>query len=331
MRATASVKIADIVAARTPDWQSLERDIAWLRETRGNRLDPSRVADFARRYRAACSDLALAAGMRFPAGTVEYLQQLVADAHTQLYRTESFSILAWLRSLLVDVPARTLAEPCTWVAALVFTLLFVGGMAAALVRPGFATEVVGDAALATFEAMYAEPPGSGGATADRATMAGFYVFNNAGIGLRCFAGGILFGVGSLLVLAFNGLFLGTVFGHMLGSPMADHFGEFVTAHAPFELTAIVLSAAAGLRLGWSLLDTRGWTRWESLRLTAPMALETAGLATVLFLLASYIEAFVSASALGHGLKIAVSLGSSLVLAAYFATAAFARREASRAC
>lgn len=326
MRAEAPIKIADIIAARAPDWQALEKDVAWLRETRGRRLEPDRVAAFARRYRAACSDLALAEGMRFPTGTVEYLQQLVADAHTQLYRTESFSILAWLRRLLVEVPRRTLADSCTWIAAAVFAVLFLGGMGAARLRPVFAAEVVGDAALASFEAMYADPPGSGGFTNGRATMAGYYVFNNAGIGLKCFAAGILFGVGSLLVLAFNGLFLGTVFGHMLGSPVADHFGEFVTAHAAFELTAIVLSAAAGLRLGWSLVDTRGWARGESLRRTAPVALETAGLATVLFILAAYIEAFVSSSAAGHGLKALVCGGSSLVLAVYFGTAAFAGRE-----
>ena len=312
------MKVADIIAARTTEWQALEQDVAWLRGTRSRGLDPDRVAAFARRYRAACSDLALATGMRFPDGTVEYLQQLVADAHTQLYRIESFSIVAWLRSILLDVPRRTIGDPCTWIAAAVFVTLFGGGMMAAWVRPGFAAEVVGDAALATFESMYAERPGTGAFTAGRAAMAGFYVFNNAGIGLRCFTGGILFGLGSLVVLAFNGIFLGTVFGHMLASTAGDHFGEFVTAHAPYELTAIVLSAAAGLRLGWSLVDTRGWGRWESLRQTAPAALGTAGLATVLFILAAYIEAFISPSTLPRSAKVAVACVSGLALAGWFA-------------
>lgn len=311
------MRAADVIAARTPEWQSLEEDIAWLRAARGRRLDPVRVADFARRYRAACSDLALATGLRFPAGTTEYLQQLVADAHTQLYRIESFSILAWLRSLLVDVPRRTITDPCTWIAAAVFWGLFGGGIVATWLRPEFAVEVVGDAILANCEAMYAERPGSGGFTSARAGMAGFYVFNNAGIGLKCFAGGILFGIGSLVVLAFNGLGLGTVFGHMLASPVADHFGEFVTAHGPFELTAIVLSAAAGLRLGWALVDTRGWSRWESLRRTAPEALATAGLATVLFFLAAFIEAFVSPATIPWSAKAAVAIGSTLLMVVYF--------------
>jgi len=321
------MKPADVIAARTPDWQALEQDVSWLRSARGRGLDPARAAAFARRYRAACSDLALAIGMRFPAETTDYLQQLVADAHTQLYRIESFSLLAWLRSLLVDVPRRTMADPCTWIAAAVFIALFGGGLVAAWLRPTFAVEVVGDGPLANFEAMYAERPDSGGFTSARAAMTGFYVFNNAGIGLRCFAGGILFGIGSLVILAMNGLTLGTVFGHMLNSPVADHFGEFVTAHAPLELTAIVLSAAAGLRLGWALVDTRGWSRWESLRRTAPEALGTAGLATVLFFLAAFVEGFISPSPLPWSTKAAVSLMSFVLLAGYFvAGCGLARRR-----
>lgn len=314
------MKAADVIAVRTPEWQALEQDVSWLRNSRGRRLDPVRVAAFARRYRAACSDLALSIGMRFPAGATEYLQQLVADAHTQLYRIESFSIVAWLRSLFVDVPRRTVADPCTWIAAAVFVSIFGGGVVAAWLRPEFAVEVVGDGPLANFESMYSERPGSDNFMSSRAAMTGFYVFNNAGIGLRCFAGGIFFGIGSLIILAVNGLTLGTVFGHMLASPVADHFGEFVTAHAPLELIAIVLSAAAGLRLGWALVDTRGWSRQESLRRTAPEALGTAGLATVLFFLAAFIEGFLSPAPLPWSGKAAVAVLSVLVLAAFFAAA-----------
>jgi uncharacterized membrane protein SpoIIM required for sporulation len=149
-------------------------------------------------------------------------------------------------------------------------------------------------------------------------MAGFYVFNNAGIGPRCFAGGVLCGVGSLVVLAFNALFLGTIFGHMLVAPQAGNFTDFVTAHAPFELTAVVISAAAGLRLGWSILDTQGRSRMAALRHSAAEALEVAGLATVLFILAAFIEGFVSPSALPYEVKVTVALFTAALLVGYFA-------------
>ncbi len=318
------MKAADVVANRSGDWRKLEEHIGWLRSTPARQREPARVVEFARVYRDTCSDLALAISMQFPTGTVDYLQQLVADAHTELYRTESFSVLAWLRDLFVGVPRRTLGDPCTWIAAAVFGVLFFGSIAAAFNRPDFAASVVGDAALANFEAMYADRPDSDDFANSRAAMTGFYVFNNAGIGLRCFAGGILLGVGSLVVLAFNGLFLGTVFGHMLGSPQADNFSEFVIAHAPFELTAIVLSAAAGLRLGWSLIDTDGWGRWESLRRTAPQTLAAAGLATILFILAAFIEGFVSPAEIGRGPKIAVACICLALLAGYFFVPAWSR-------
>lgn len=312
---------ARIIAERSPEWWQLEQDVAWLRSARGRRLDPRRVADFARRYRAACSDLGLATGMRFPAPTVDYLQQLVADAHTQLYRIESFTLVGWLRSLLLDVPRRAVTDPCTWIAVAVFAGTLLAGLAAALLRTGFAAEVLGEAGLANLERMYAEPPRSGGFTEERAGMAGFYVFNNAGIGLKCFAYGVLAGVGSLVVLAFNGLMIGTAFGHMLSSPSRDNFTEFVMAHGPFELTAIALSAGAGLRLGWSLIDTRGYARWESLRRSAAEALGTAGLATVLFFLAAFIEGFISPSPLPRWAKALVALATGLLLLGFATVAA----------
>ena len=173
--------------------------------------------------------------------------------------------------------------------------------------------------------MYSKPPSSFGDDAQRSTMTGFYVLNNAGIGLRAFAGGILGGVGSLLILGSNALTLGAIFGHMFTSPQRANFVEFVTAHGPFELTAVVLSAAAGLRLGWALLDTRGWSRLESLRRTAPEALSTAGLATVLFILAAFIEGFVSPSTLPYRTKAAVAVGTAAILVVYLLLPLFMAR------
>ena len=309
--------VEEMVAAHLAEWQALEADVAWLRRPSISRRDPHRILDFSRRYRAACSDLALATAQRFPAETTGYLHQLVADAHSQLYRTESFSLLDWVRSLVVVVPHRVVTDPCFWIALGLFWSLFLGAGAATVLRPSYAVDLVGASTLATMEEMYSRPVSENSNDLQRSTMTGFYVFNNAGIGLRAFAGGILGGVGSLVILAFNAIHLGAVFGHMLTSPQRANFVEFVTAHGPFELTAVVLSAAAGLRLGWALLDTRGWSRLESLQRTAPEALATAGLATVLFILAAFIEGFVSPSTLPYATKAGVAVVTAAALGFYF--------------
>lgn len=319
------MSVARLIEERAEDWRMLAKDVAWLRRAAGTRSDPQRITEFARRYRAACSDLAVASALRFPPEIREELQQLVGAAHTQLYQIESFSLVAWFRGLAVAIPRRIVLEPCFWIALAVFCGIFVGSLAAAAGRPGFAAQVVGEETLATMEEMYSQKPSLQADADSRSVMTGFYVFNNAGIGLRCFAGGILCGVGSLLVLAFNGLFLGTVFGHMLVSPQAANFTEFVTAHAPFELTAVVLAATAGLRLGWSMLDSRGLGRMVALRRAAPEALQIAGLATVLFVLAAFIEGFVSPAELPYEAKAATAILTAMLLLAYFVLPFLSRR------
>jgi uncharacterized membrane protein SpoIIM required for sporulation len=101
----------------------------------------------------------------------------------------------------------------------------------------------------------------------------------------------------------------------------------VTAHGPFELTAIILSAAAGLRLGISWLSTGGLTRTSSLikagRDTLPIALA----ATVMFVIAASIEGFISPTPEEYlpwwakGLVAVVSCGA---LAFYFVVLGYPR-------
>ena len=103
---------------------------------------------------------------------------------------------------------------------------------------------------------------------------------------------------------------------MATSPSAGNFYEFVTAHGPFELTAIVLSGAAGLRLGWGLVETQGQTRLASLRREAANALPIVGAASVLFVLAAFLEGFVSASPLPYAAKAAIAIASAALLLCY---------------
>src|SRR3546814_5030348 len=68
-----------------------------------------------------------------------------------------------------------------------------------------------------------------------------------------FAGGLLAGVGSLLVLVFNGVMFGTVAAHLQGIGHGGPFWRFVVGHAAPELSAIVVAGTAGLRLGLGLV------------------------------------------------------------------------------
>ena len=149
-------------------------------------------------------------------------------------------------------------------------------------------------------------------------MAGFYIQHNTSIGLQCFAWGILLGLGSLYQLFWNALHIRYPV-RLHGHPAARaNFFEFVTAHSAFELTAIIVASAAGLRLGWGLIDTQGQSRISSLRREAANALPAVGVAVVLFVLAALVEGYVSASSLPYWAKAAVAILSAASIIAYLA-------------
>ena len=148
-------------------------------------------------------------------------------------------------------------------------------------------------------------------------MTGFYISHNSTIGIQCFALGMLGGVGGILVMLYNAVALGTIFGHMTTVPQWDNFLTFVTAHGPCELTAVVLGAAAGARIGFALIITNGMQRMDSVRAAAITATPMAFLFLLLFFTAAFIEGFISPSSLPYEVKVAVATISGTVIAGYF--------------
>ena len=310
------MRVVDRLALREASWRELDQLIEKLSRSRFRRPSPGEVLRLGQLYRGVCSDLMLAESFDLPRDTVAYLHALVARGHNALYRSRGFQ-LRDLGAVLFDHAPRALrADPALRLSASVFVVSFLLCALVAAARGEFAREVVGDAFLEQLNQMYSQPigkPREHGLGRDDAIMAGFYIQHNTSIGLQCFAWGILFGLGSLYQLLSNGIVLGTVFGHMAVSPHAANFFTFVTAHTSFELTAIVVAGAAGLRMGWGLIETKGRTRINSLRREAVSALPALCVSVVLFFLAAFVEGFISASDLPYWTKASVAIGSAMLI------------------
>jgi uncharacterized membrane protein SpoIIM required for sporulation len=92
------------------------------------------------------------------------------------------------------------------------------------------------------------------------------------------------------------------------------------------LTAIVLAAGSGLRLGWSWIFTDGYSRAASLRRTGEYCMPIIGAMMVLFFLAALIEGFLSPSSAPYWIKAVVAILSSGLLMFYFVILGFPRNE-----
>jgi len=318
------MKVSDLLESRRANWRELEQLCAMMEGRSRRKMPAPLVVRFSALYRAACADLALADGYQLPPGVVQYLHQLVGRAHNQLYRSRTFNVAAWAELMLVDVPQRLFRDNYLRLAFAMFWGVFLLSAFLAATQPDYAQRIATRDALVRVEESFSEPV-EGRQANEASFMAGFYIFNNTLIGLRCFAFGLVFGIGGLYTLVFNAALLGAMFGHMSNLPQSENFFHFVTAHGPFELTAIVLSAAAGMRLGFSLVDTRGTTRPASLRRAAREALPVMCAAMVLFLLAALIEAFLSPSSAPYWIKALVAVFSAGMLMFYFVMLGYPRR------
>jgi uncharacterized membrane protein SpoIIM required for sporulation len=321
------VNVAKLLEERRRQWSELEQLCGDL-EVRGKAAfgGAASISRFATLYRAACADLALAASYQLPPTTVEYLHRLVGRAHNQLYRSSSDRLDSWWRIVMHEAPRAIFADGCVRIAALVFFGLFTLSMVAAsneAVFPGFAESVLGSMQMQQLEEMYEQPLAA--STDHYVAMSAFYIKHNTSIGLQCFAWGVLL-IPCLVMVSFNAVVLGASFGFMARPDTVggDHFFEFVTAHGPFELTAIALSAAAGLRLGIGFFATGGLRRSDALRQSAVRSLPIITAAVVLFVLAAFTEGFISPSPLPYVFKAAWAVLSSGLMMFYFVVLGFPR-------
>jgi uncharacterized membrane protein SpoIIM required for sporulation len=148
-------------------------------------------------------------------------------------------------------------------------------------------------------------------------MFGYYIRNNISVAFQCFAGGLFAGLGSLFYLGYNGAFSGALAGYITERGLSSTFYAFVATHSAFELTAIVLSGAAGLRVGHALLAPGRLTRRQSLVVaTRDTAVIVYGVVALL-IIAAAVEAFwSSASWLPHTVKYGVAAACWLAVLGY---------------
>jgi uncharacterized membrane protein SpoIIM required for sporulation len=146
------------------------------------------------------------------------------------------------------------------------------------------------------------------------------VQHNVGIALQCFARGLLLGVGTIHTLLFNGLTIGAVAGYVLAMGHSEKFLSFVVSHGSFELTAIAIAGAGGLVLGDALVHPGQRTRLEALRVRGLDAVQLAGGAAAMLVIAALIEAFWSPAPIPAMWKYSVGSALWMLVAVYLTLA-----------
>lgn len=249
-------------------------------------------------YRRLCQHLALAIQRGYSPLLTDFLQHLVARCHQQMYGAQVARPRSLIHWLLIDFPRLARAE---WRLLLVASLAFWGTTIAlgclVYFRPDWASSFAAPEKLEHYRVMY--QPGRVAFGRDHESdlvMFGFYIWNNVSIDFRTIAGGIFAGIPALLSLFFNGLHGGVVAAWLSLDPATRHvFWPFVITHSSFEITGLLLTGVAGMRLGISLLNPGRLSRRHALMLASRRLFPLMVGASLLTVIAAFFEAFWSAS------------------------------------
>jgi uncharacterized membrane protein SpoIIM required for sporulation len=307
----------DFIAAKRTNWERLTAILDKSRLGGLAALSAEELSELGRLYRGATSDLAVARRDFASHRVADYLNGLVARAHGAIYQSRSARRRGIVEFFTLTFP-RTFRA--TWgytlAAFLMFLLPAIGSFwvaysdpaAGAALFPGIEDRIQD---IRDKREWWKEINTEG-----RAASASFIMTNNIRVAILAFAGGALLGLFSLYILAQNGLMLGVIAGAAQALGFAGNLWGFVAAHGMIELSVIFIAGGAGLQLGWSVIRPGLLTRRTALVLAARRAAQLLLGCVPLLAIAGTIEGFLSPSDLPLAVKLAVSLGSGVLLYGY---------------
>ncbi len=305
------------VLRRRDDWARLEI----LLDGSAKNRDPVTQEELGWRYRQASADLATARRDYPTEAATRYLNALVGRASRQVYGVRRDGVRAvWVfyaetfPRLFRATFRYTLASFLICLSAFLLAYIFT------FIRPSLAESFVpgGSGVIDTIK------QGKTWFDSDldaRPLEASFIMTNNIKVTLLCFAGGILAGIPTVLVLIQNGMQIGSIAGltHVYG--INGKLWAFVAAHGFLELSVIFISGGAGLLVARAVLRPGLRSRRIVIAEAGRTAVLLAFGCVPLLMVAGTLEGFVSPSGLPWFIKLAIGLTTGVLLYGYLLGAA----------
>ncbi len=317
----------DFIQKKHKEWMHYESVVAQLE--RGKEVEAVDMSQVPTMVRSRCNDLALARHRMYSNRVCEDLNQKVIRGHQQVSKSDAGFREKIIHFFMRGFPQAVRRE---WrlllVCWLFFLVPFFGIWMSYEHDQEWVNSLLSESTRQNMDDWYGKD--STGSMRDEFgsnfMMFGHYINNNIGIDLLTIAGGALAGVGSLFFLFSNGLSMGASLAYVLNEGSPERLLSFVSGHAPYELTGMIIAGMAGLRIGLAIIKPGQLSRGRALVESGRRALPLIMGACALTFMAAIVEGFWSADR--HNVYLKYGLGY-LGWAGLFLYFVFAGREGSK--
>src|ERR1051325_5321856 len=254
------IDLQRFVAAERPQWSELERMLNHLEATPNATLSLEQLTRFHQLYERASANLEKITAFSSQLETQRCLENLIARAYGEIHETREkrrrVYPLKWFFQTLPQTVGRHVRAFYLSVAITLAGCVF-GGFAIALDPESKPT-------LMPFEHLQQDPAQrvaeEESATNDtlsgrKTSFSTFLMTHNTRVSIFTMALGMTWGVGTILMLFYNGVILGAVAIDYILAGEAKFLAGWLLPHGVIEIPAILLAGQAGLVLGGALI---GW-------------------------------------------------------------------------
>jgi uncharacterized membrane protein SpoIIM required for sporulation len=295
------IDLQKFVANERPYWTELESTLNRIDNQSNRVLSLDETRRFHYLYERTAAGLARVTAFASEPETRRYLESLVARAYGEVHETRDrqhrFSPWKWFFQVLPQTFRRHRRAYWLSVGITMLGVIF-GGFAVALdpdakaaVLPEMFAPHLGDPSERVAREERSRDHASGG---EMTSFSAELMVNNIGVSLKAMALGMTWGVGTIIILFYNGIILGLVGVDYVMAGQTTFLLGWLLPHGVIEIPAILIGGQAGLMLGGALI---GWGRRETMRarlraITPDLVTLISGVALML-VWAGLVEAFFS--------------------------------------
>ena len=279
------------LARRAGYWRSTEHRIPALADNKPVDVDALRQS--LRDYPELARDVAVARRLAPHSRITRSLEQTYAALHRALYRPPKQTAGSLRHTVTEEIPAivNSLRGQILAVTA-GFFIAAACGYYLVHTYPELASLFASDAMIRKVQA--GELWTDGLLNIMPASLLSLQIFtNNIVVALTAMSLGLLYGLGTIYIIALNGLMIGGVFALTAHYDLADRLFTFVAAHGPVELTIIFIAAAIGFSLGEAIARPGATSRSEAFREAATRGTKLMILCVLFLIGAGIIEGYIS--------------------------------------